>query len=81
VVVEDLGRSSGGAFDGGAISTHSQAIMFDPLTPQSLICKQGENKLRSTIHNNLTHIGFNPILAMEGHDEEEEQKDFKDNNK
>jgi hypothetical protein len=35
--------SSGGAFDGGAISAHRRAALLDPSTPQSLICKQGEN--------------------------------------
>jgi len=50
-----LGKSSGDAFNGGAISAHSQVAVLDPLTPESLICKQGENKLWGTIHNNLTH--------------------------
>ncbi len=67
-----MGRSSGGAFDGGAISAHSQAAALDPSTPQSLICKQGKNNLRGTIHSNLTHTVRGPTLAMEGHGEEEE---------
>jgi len=40
-----LGRSSGSAIHGGMISTHSQPASLDPSTLQSLICKQGENKL------------------------------------
>jgi hypothetical protein len=77
-----LGRSSGGASDGGAISAQSQAAALDPSTPQFLICKQGKNKLRGTIHSNLTHTGRGPTLAMEGHgDEEEEEDDLRDSNK
>ncbi len=76
-----MGRSSGGAFDGAAISTHSQATALDPSTRQSLICKQGENKLRGTIHSNLTHTGRGPTLAMEGHGEEEEEEDLRDSSK
>jgi hypothetical protein len=48
--------SSEGAFDGAAISAHSQVATFDPLTPQSLICKRGDNNLRGMIHSNLTHM-------------------------
>jgi hypothetical protein len=75
-----LGRSSGGAFNGGTISAHNQTTTLDPLTLQSLICKQGENKHRGTIHSNLIHTSRGLILAMEGHGEEEEE-DLKDNSK
>ncbi len=74
-----MGSSSGGAFNGGAISAQSQAAALDPSTAQSLICKQGKNKLRGTIHSNLSHTGRGPTLAMEGHGEEEE--DLRDSNK
>ncbi len=76
-----MGRSSGGAFDGGAISAHCQAAALDPSTPESLICKQGENKLRGTIHSNLTHTGRGPTLAMQGHGREEEEEDLRDSSK
>jgi hypothetical protein len=57
----------------------ARAAAVDPLTSQSLICKQGENKLRGTIHSNLTHTDRGPTLAMEGHGDEEE--DLRDNSK
>jgi hypothetical protein len=59
----------------------ARAAALDPSTPQSLICKQGENKLRGTIHSNLTHTGRGPTLAMEGHGEEEEEEDLRDSSK
>jgi hypothetical protein len=62
------------------MSAHSQAAALDPSTPQSLICKQGENKLRGTIHSNRTHTGRGPTLTMKGHGEEEEE-DLRDNSK
>jgi len=80
VVVEDWG---------GQVEVHSmeerylhiaRAAALDPSTPQSLICKQGENKLRGTVHSNLTHTGRGPTLAMEGHGEEEEE-DLRDSSK
>jgi hypothetical protein len=69
-----LRRSSEGAFDGAAISAHRQVAMLDPLTPQSLICKQGDNNLRGMIHSNLTHTGRGPTLGMHGHGEEEDEE-------
>jgi hypothetical protein len=64
------------------MSAHSQAAALDPSTPPSLICKQGENELRGTIHSNLTHTGRGPTLGMEGHgEEEEEEEDLRDNSK
>jgi len=70
---------------GGQVEVHSmeersQAAALDPSTPRSLICKQGENKLRGTIHSNLTHTGRGPTLAMEGHGEEEVE-DLRDSSK
>jgi len=74
---------------GGQVEVHSmeerylhivRAAALDPSTPQSPICKQGENKLRGTIHSNLTHTGRGPTLAMEGHGEEEEE-DLRDSSK
>jgi hypothetical protein len=59
----------------------ARAAALDPSTPQSLVCKQGENKLRGTIHINLTHTGRGPTLVMEGHGEEEEEEDFRDSSK
>jgi hypothetical protein len=59
----------------------ARAAALDPSTPQSLVCKQGENKLRGTIHSNLTHTGRGPTLAMEGHGEEEEEEDLRDSSK
>ncbi len=59
----------------------ARAAALDPSTPQSLVCKQGENKLRGTIHINLTHTGRGPTLVMEGHGEEEEEEDLRDSSK
>jgi hypothetical protein len=75
-----LGKSSGGAFNAGVISTHSQVTLLHPLTPQSLFCEQNENKFRGMIHNSVTHNGHGPTLAMEGHSEEKEE-DFRDSSK
>ncbi len=62
------------------LHVHSQVTLLHPSTPQSLFCKQSENKFRGMMHNNATHSGHGHTLAMEGHCEEEEE-DFRDSSK
>jgi hypothetical protein len=58
----------GGVSPSKAFSRFSRPFMKRP----------NRSGLRGTIHNNLTHTGRGPTLAMEGHGEEE---DLRDNSK